>query len=185
MKGLIESKLREELRKRGRAYRTEETYVGWYLRFVRFHQLRHPESMGVAEVEAFLIYLAMEREVAASTQGQAFHALLFLYKEVLGIELQGIQAVQAKRPQRLPVVLSQGEVKALLAVVPEGVPICLLSLLYGCGLRVSEGLRLRVKDADFANGLIWVRNGKGGKDRCVTLPERLLSRPSEPNRETG
>lgn len=94
MKGLIESKLREELRKRGRAYRTEETYVGWYFRFVRFHQLRHPESMGVAEVEAFLTYLAMEREVAASTQGQAFHSLLFLYKEVLGIELKGIQAVK-------------------------------------------------------------------------------------------
>ena len=176
MKGLIENKLREELRKRGRAYRTEESYVGWYLRFVRFHKMRHPKMMGVQEVEDFLTHLAMEREVAASTQGQALHALLFLYQKVLDIDLQGIEAVRAKRPQQLPVVLSQDEMKGLLEEVPEGVPFCLISLLYGCGFRVSEGLRLRVKDVDFGNGTIWVRGGKGGKDRCVTMPKRLQNR---------
>ena len=172
-KGLLERKLRAEIRRRGLANRTEDTYVGWYKRFVKYHGIRHPGEMGEREVETFLSYLAMEREVAASTQGQAFNALVFLFRAVLGIPLDGVNAVRAKKPRKLPVVLTKDEVKALLGEIPEGLSRCLVGLLYGCGLRVTEGLRLRVKDLDFGNGVLWVREGKGGKDRCVTLPEKL------------
>ncbi|WP_411825460.1 integron integrase [Luteolibacter sp. AS25] len=162
-----------EIRRRGLAKRTEDTYVGWYKRFVKFHGMRHPDMLGSRDVEYFLSYLAMEREVAASTQGQALNALVFLFDKVLGKPLEGINAVRAKKPRKLPVVLSKEEVKGLLGEIPEGVPRSLIGLLYGCGLRVTEGLRLRVKDLDFSNGVVWVRDGKGGKDRCVALPARL------------
>jgi integrase len=123
-----------------------------------------PHDHGEAEVEAFLNHLAINRGVAPGTQNQAFSALIFLYGRVLGVELKGIDAKRAKARKTLPVVLSVEEVKAIMAAVPEGTPRTLLSLLYGCGLRVNEVLRLRVKDLDFENGLVWVRNGKGGKD---------------------
>lgn len=172
-RGELERKLRAEIRRRGLKLRTEATYVGWYKRFVKFHGFRHPMEMGVADVERFLTYLAMEREVAASTQLQALNALIFLFREVLGNKIEGINAVRARRPKKLPVVLSKCEMKDLLGEVQEGLARCFIGLLYGCGLRVSEGLRLRVKDLDFKNGVIWVRDGKGGKDRCISLPERL------------
>jgi len=172
-KGELERKLRAEMRRRGLAIRTEATYVGWYKRFVKFHGMRHPVGMGAEDVERFLTYLAMEREVAASTQGQALNALVFLFREVLGMPLEGIDAVRAKKPKKLPMVLCKDEVKRLLSEVPEGLPRSFIGLLYGCGLRVTEGLRLRVKDLDFGNGVLWVRDGKGGKDRCITLPVKL------------
>ena len=111
--------------------------------------------------------------MAAATQSQAFNALVFLYRQVLKLPLEGVDAVRAKQPRRLPVVLSREEITSLLTNVPEGTPRCLLGLLYGCGLRVSEGLRLRVKDVDFDNELVWVRQAKGAKDRCVAMPKRL------------
>ncbi len=171
--GGVERELRAAIRRRGLAYRTEAGYVSWYRRFIRFHGLRHPREMGKGEVEAFLTHLAMERRVAASTQSQAFNAIMFLYRTVLKMPLEGVDAVRAKQPRRLPVVLSREETAKLLGEVPGGTPRCLVGLLYGCGLRVSEGLRLRVKDVDFDNGLVWIRQGKGAKDRCVSMPKRL------------
>lgn len=155
------------------AWRTEESYVGWYKRYVKYHGMRHPAELGKEGVEAFLNHLAMHPEVAAGTQNQAFSALLFLYREVLEIPLEDLDATRAKRKRKLPVVLSREELRAVLGEAKPGTPCTLLSLLYGCGLRVSEGLRLRVKDVDFSNKLVWIRHGKGGKDRCLTLPEKL------------
>src|SRR5690606_36235556 len=134
---------------------------------------RHPRALGLAEVEAFLSSLAVRDGVAASTQNQALSALLFLYREVLGIELPWVGAVtRAKRPRRLPVVLSHAEVRALLAVL-DGQVALMASLLYGSGMRLMEVVRLRVKDVDFGRREILVRNGKGGKDRRVPLPRRV------------
>ncbi|GAA5483338.1 phage integrase N-terminal SAM-like domain-containing protein [Haloferula sargassicola] len=161
--------MRVEVRRRGLTLRTEEGYVSWYRRFVKFHGLRHPSGMGRVEVEAFLSHLAMDRKVSASTQSQALNALVFLFREVLKQPFEGVEAVRARRPHRLPVVLDREEVRRLLAEVPEGTPRCLVGLLYGCGLRVSEGLRLRVKDVDFGNGLVWVRQARArrtGASRC-------------------
>lgn len=172
-KGSLERQMRAAMRRRGMAIRTEATYVGWYKRYVKFHGMRHPRELGVPEVEEFLTHLAMECRVAASTQGQAFNALIFLYREVLEISLEGIKAVRAKKPKKLPVVLSKTELLALLAEIPAGTPSSLIGLLYGCGLRVTEGLRLRIKDLDFGNGVVWVREGKGKKDRCLAMPLKM------------
>ncbi len=129
--------------------------------------------MGAVEVEAFLNHLAINRGLSGATQNQAFSALLFLYGQALKIELKGIDAKRAKTRKLLPVVLSVAEVKEFLRAVPEGTPRTLVGLLYGCGLRVSEALRLRVKDVDFGNGLVWIRDGKGGKDRSLSMPAKL------------
>lgn len=172
-KGKLEDQIRARIRRQGLAYRTEESYIGWYKRYVRFHGMRHPQELGKEGVEAFLNDLALRHQLSAATQNQAFSALLFLYREVLGTEMEGIDARRAKRARRLPVVLSREETRRLLAEARSGTPRVLLSLLYGCGLRVSEGLRLRVKDVDFSNGLIWIRCGKGGKDRCLSMPGSL------------
>lgn len=155
------------------ARRTEGTYVSWYRRFVQFHKLRHPEKMGKEEIGEFLNHLAVEAGVSAATQAQALNALVFLYVQVLGRKREEFQFRRAKRGKRLPVVLSEGEVRRVLQEAREGVPRLLFGLLYGCGLRVSEGLRLRVKDVDFDNGVIWVREGKGNKDRCLKMPEKI------------
>jgi len=153
--------------------RTERAYVGWTRRFILANGRRHPRELGLAEVEAFLSSLAVRDNVAASTQNQALSALLFLYKEVLGLELPWVGSVtRAKRPQRLPVVLTHAEVRALLALV-DGQPNLMASLLYGAGMRLMEAVRLRVKDVDFGRREIVVRNGKGGKDRRVPLPRKL------------
>ena len=153
--------------------RTERAYVGWARRFILANNRRHPRELGVAEVEAFLSALAVRDDVAASTQNQALSALIFLYKEVLGMELPWVASVtRAKRPKRLPVVLTHAEVRALLALC-DGRCALMASLLYGAGMRLMEAVRLRVKDVDFGRREIVVRNGKGGKDRRVPLPRKL------------
>lgn len=166
--------VRERMRRLGMARRSEEAYVGWIRRFILAQGKRHPRDMGAAEVEHFLTTLAVHRQVAASTQNQALAALLFLYKQVLGIELLWMDDIRrAKKPQRLPVVLTRGEVHALLDSL-AGVTWLMASLLYGTGIRLMECLRLRVKDVDFDRREITVRHGKGGKDRRTVLPLVLV-----------
>lgn len=154
--------------------RTERAYLGWIRRFLLAHPRRDPRVLGAVQVEAFLTGLAVEGRVAASTQNQALAAILFLYRDVLGVKLAWMDdVVRAKRPQRLPTVLSQQEVRALLAHM-EGRMAVLAKLLYGTGMRLMEGVRLRVKDVDFARNEITVREGKGGKDRRTMLPGSLV-----------
>jgi len=168
--------VRRVLRMRHYSLRTEQVYVGWIRRFILANGKRHPADMGAAEVEGFLSQLAVQGQVAASTQNQALSALLFLYREVLQVKLPWLDGViRAKRPARVPVVLSRDEVGRLLAHM-DGRPWLLASLLYGAGLRLMEALRLRVKDVDFDRGEITVRDGKGGKDRHTMLP-RALAEP--------
>ena len=165
--------VRARLRLKHYSLRTEQAYVGWIRRFILANDKRHPRDMGVAEVEGFLSMLATHGQVAAGTQNQALSALLFLYREVLSIELPWMETVvRAKRPQRVPVVLSRDEVTRLLALM-DGCFALMASLLYGSGMRLMECVRLRVKDVDFALNQICVRDGKGGKDRHVPLPQRL------------
>lgn len=153
---------------------TEKTYIHWILGFIRFHGRRHPQDMGAPEVEAYLSHLATAREVASGTQNQAMHAILFLYKQVLGIDLPWLDGItRAKPSKRLPTVLTQAEARALLANV-EGLPGLVIRLLYGTGMRLMEWLRLRVKDIEFAARVITVRGGKGDKDRVVPLPDSLV-----------
>lgn len=170
-------RLLEQVRRRIRykhySKRTEQAYVGWIRRFILANGKRHPRDMGGAEVEAFLSSLANELHVAAGTQNQALSALLFLYREVLQVDLPWLDGmVRAKRPQRLPVVLTRSEVQRLLAQL-SGRDWLLACLLYGSGLRLMECLRLRVKDLDFQQFDITVREGKGNKDRHVPLPRSL------------
>ncbi|MAU00754.1 MAG: integrase [Anaerolineaceae bacterium] len=165
--------VREKVRLRNYSYRTEQSYVAWVKRFILFHHKKHPSEMGKKEVEAFLKYLAVDKDVAASTQNQALSALLFLYNEVLEQPLGYVDVMWAKKPKRLPVVLTRGEVKVVLAQM-RGTPLLISQLLYGAGLRVMEGLRLRVQDLDFGQRLIVVRDGKGQKDRTTPLPEALV-----------
>ncbi len=166
--------VRRRLRVRHYSVRTERAYVGWIRRFILANGKRHPREMGAQEVEAFLTVLVTRGKVAASTQNQALSALLFLYREVLRLDLPWMEdVIRAKRPQRLPVVLSVLEVQSLLARM-EGRPWLIASVLYGTGLRLMECLRLRVKDVDFARNEIMVRNGKGGKDRRTVLPRALV-----------
>jgi integron integrase len=153
--------------------RTERAYLYWIRRFIVANQKRHPRELGATEVEAFLSSLATREDVAASTQNQALSALLFLYREVLGMRLPWMESVvRAKRPQRIPTVLSREEVTRLLAML-DGPCWLLGSLLYGTGMRLMESLRLRIKDVDFDRNEICVRNGKGGKDRRLPLPRAL------------
>lgn len=168
-------RLRRAVRLRHYSPRTESCYVEWAERFIRFHQFRHPRDMGSAEIEMFLTDLAVNRHVSASTQNQGFNALLFLYHQVLGIELPKLDAVRAKRPKRLPTVLSAEEVRQLLDAVDggEGVFRLMAGLLYGAGLRREECCRLRVHDLDLSRQQLMVRHGKGGKDRIVMLPRAL------------
>ncbi|MDY0747747.1 integron integrase [Paucibacter sp. R3-3] len=175
---LQSAKLLDQLRERIRylhySRRTEDAYVHWCRAYIRFHGVRHPAEMGGAEVETYLTWLSNERGVAASTHRQALSALLFLYGKVLGVGLPWMAEIgrpQVKR--RLPVVLSQSEVMAILDHM-EGTRRLLAQLLYGTGLRISEALQLRVKDLDFAHGAVIVREGKGAKDRVVMLPESLV-----------
>src|SRR5688500_6695384 len=172
-KRLIE-RVREGIRARHYSRRTEKTYWYWTRYFILFHRKRHPAQMGAAEVTAFLSWLATERNVAAATQNQALSALLFLYKHVLGVELPWLgELVRAQRPVRLPSVLSEVEVRGLLACV-SGAARLMGGLLYGAGLRQIECLSLRVKDVDFAYRQILVRDGKGARDRVTMLPANLV-----------
>jgi integron integrase len=171
--GLMEDVVRK-LRVGHYSIRTERAYVGWIRRFIVANGRRHPRELGVAQVETFLTRLAVEGQVAASTQNQALSAVLFLYREVLGMKLPWMDdVVRAKRSQRVPTVLSQTEVRALLAHM-DGRMALLARLLYGTGMRLMEGIRLRVKDVDFARNEITVREGKGGKDRRTVLPGSLV-----------
>ena len=165
--------VRRAVRTRHYSLRTEESYVGWVRRFIRFNKNRHPTEMGSGEVNTFLSHLAVSGKVAAATQNQALAALLFLYRDVLHLEVDWLEGlVRAKKPKRLPVVMSKAEVKAVLDQMPPDKHL-MASLLYGCGLRLMECLRLRVKDLDFARREIMVRDGKGGKDRVTMLPQSL------------
>lgn len=165
--------VRQRTRLKHYSIRTEQAYCEWIRRFVLFHGKRHPSALGAAEVEQFLTSLAVDRRVAASTQNQAKSALLFLYREVLGVELPWLDGVQkAKTPSRLPVVLTREEVERVLARL-VGVHRLVGSLLYGTGLRILEAMRLRVKDVDFTRREIVVRDGKGNKDRVTMLPARI------------
>jgi len=166
-------RVRTAIRTRHYSRRTEKAYTSWVRRFVLYHDKRHPGEMGEAEVTAYLSHLATERRVAASTQNQALSALLFLYREVLGIDLPWLDdVVRAKETVRVPIVLSVYEVQAMLAEM-TGVNWLVASLLYGAGLRLLEALRLRTQDLDFGRGEITVRHGKGGKDRRTMLPKAL------------
>lgn len=167
--------VRDQIRLKHYSIRTERVYCEWVKRFIRFHNYRHPEEMGAAEVEAFISDLAVRRTVSASTQNQALAALLFLYKQVLKLDLPWLgEVVRAKKPQRLPVVLTIAEVQRVLMQL-QGELWLATSLLYGSGMRLMEVLRLRVKDVDFARNEIVVRDGKGMKDRITLLPQRLVT----------
>lgn len=167
--------LRGAIRVRHYSIRTEEAYVDWVKRYIFFHNKRHPKEMGANEIAAFLSYLAIERGVSASTQNQARSALLFLYREVLAIEIAEMgDVIAAKVSRRLPVVLTEREVRELLLQM-NGTMWLVASLLYGTGMRLLEGLRLRVKDVEFSRREIIIREGKGNKDRITVLPENLIA----------
>lgn len=166
--------VRERIRFKHYSIRTEHAYLDWIKRFILFHGKRHPAEMGAAEVEAFLTHLAVARNVSASTQNQALSAILFLYKEVLHIELPWLDGVQrAKKPRKLPVVLTTSEARSLLSRL-DGTHWLMANLLYGAGLRLMECVRLRIKDIDFEMNQILVRSGKGAKDRITMLPLTLV-----------
>jgi integron integrase len=168
------ARVRAKIRLKHYSIRTEQAYVVWIKRFIWFHGKQHPATLGPAEVEAFLTDLAVTREVAAPTQNQAKSALLFLYKEVLGIELPWLDRVEkAKAPLRLPIVLTRDEVAGVLGQM-RGVHALIGRLLYGTGMRVMECMRLRVKDIDFARREILIRDGKGLKDRVTVLPRAII-----------
>lgn len=169
----LPDQVRAVARARHLSHRTEDTYHNFIKRFILFHGKRHPKEMGADQIAAFLTDLAVNGKVSASTQNQALFALLFLYRDVLQIALPRIEGVvRAKRPQRLPVVFTQAEAKAILARL-SGVPFLVSSLLYGAGLRLAEALRMRVKDLDFEAGQITALDGKGAKDRTILLPVAL------------
>ena len=169
--------VRDRLRVKPYSLRTEDTYLHWIRRFIFFHGKKHPRAMGGPQVEAFLSHLATVGHVAPSTQNQALSALLFLYREVLQVDLPWMDGVvRAKRPKHLPVVLTENEVRALLAQL-EGTRWLVVSLLYSSGMRLLEGLRLRIKDVDFERHEITVRDGKGARDRVTMLPARLVEPP--------
>lgn len=170
-------RVREKIRFKHYSLRTEATYVSWIKQYIVFNHKRHPEEMGAADVEAFLTYLANQRHVSSSTQNQALSAILFLYREVLALDLPWlVNFERSKKPKRLPVVLTRLEVQALLRETesaPEPVGL-IIRLLYGTGMRLMEAVRLRVKDVDLSRREIIVRDGKGGKDRVTMLPDSLL-----------
>ena len=165
---------REKMRTRHLAFRTEQAYLYWIRRYVNFHHRKHPREMGSSDVEAFLTHLAVDEHVSASTQNQSLQALLFLYRQVLEIDLPWLGNVtRARRPKRLPVVLTPAEVRSVLAQL-DGAPWLFANLLYGSGLRLMEALRLRVKDLVIERGELIVRDAKGGKDRVTVLPVSVV-----------
>lgn len=166
--------VRDAIRLKHYAYSTEKTYVYWSKRFILYHNKRHPKEMGEKEISEFLTYLAVEENVAASTQNQALSALLFLYREVLRKDLDlSIETVWAKRRKHLPTVLTKEEARQVIAQL-TGVHRLIVQLLYGSGLRLMECMRLRVKDLDFGHHQIIVRDAKGGSDRLTILPDSVI-----------
>jgi site-specific recombinase XerD len=171
--------VRSRIRSLHYALRTEEAYIDWIKRYIVFSGRRHPRELSAADVERFLSHLAVDRNVAASTQNQAKSALLFLYKEVLELELPWLDGVtQARAPKRLPLVLTRDEVERVLGNLRTDIHGLIASLLYGSGLRLLEALRMRVKDVEFSRGEILVREGKGFKDRVTMLPRSVAERLS-------
>lgn len=167
-------RVRETMQRKHYSKRTEESYVRWIKRYILFHNKRHPQELGSADIEAFLTHLAVKERVAASTQNQALSGLLFLYREVLHKELERpIEALRAKRPERLPTVLTKEEVFKVIQCM-SGTPQLMAKLPYGSGLRVSECVELRVKDIDFAQRQIVVRDAKGMQDRVTVLPDSVV-----------
>jgi integron integrase len=172
--------VRNIIRLKHYSYRTEQTYIHWITRFIHFHRtkagaFRHPRDMGAAEVEAYLTHLAIDEHVAASTQNVAMQAILFLYRQVLHIELTGIDALRAKKDKRIPTVLTKAEVHQVIEHIEDSTYRLQAKLLYGAGLRLLECLRLRVKDIDFGQHHILVRDTKGNEDRVTLLPEQLVT----------
>ncbi|MCP4422905.1 MAG: integron integrase [Chloroflexi bacterium] len=167
--------VRDAIRIKHYSIRTEKAYVDWIKRFILYHDKRHPNEMGVREIEQFLAHLAVARNVAASTQNQALSALLFLYRDVLHQDLgRPVDVLWAKKPRRLPVVLTKDEAMRVIAAM-NGTHQLMLKLLYGTGMRLMECVRLRVKDIDFAQSQIIIRDGKGRKDRVTVLPQTLIA----------
>jgi len=166
--------IRLHMRDAGLAYTTERTYIHWIKRFILFHNKRHPQDMGVPEVEYFLTHLSEERDCSVGTQRIVLNALVYLFTRFLGVELNGLSFTQAKRPRRLPVVYSRSEIAMILSHL-SGAGRLRVQLLYGSGLRSAEMLSLRVKDIDFGSNNIFVRAGKGNKDRTTILPQGLIA----------
>jgi len=165
--------VRDHMRLKHYSYRTEVAYIEWMKRFIFFHNKRHPKEMGAPEIKAFLTYLAVKRQVAGKTQNQALNAIVFLYKEVLQIKLEKFaDFTRARVSQHLPVVLTQGEVKQILTALTGNYRL-MIELIYGTGMRLNECLQLRVKDIDFQKDFIFIRGGKGQKDRVTMLPVKL------------
>jgi integron integrase len=165
--------VRSKIRLKGYSIRTEKSYAEWIRRFILFHNKRHPKEMGKAEIESFLSHLVVQRNVASSTQNQAFNAILFLYDQVLEVSMpENIQSIRSKKPVRVPTVMTQDETHKMIDSM-NGVHQLMAKMMYGCGLRVLECMRLRVKDVDFSLNQIVVRDGKGQKDRITVLPERI------------
>ena len=166
--------VREAIRTKHYSYRTEQTYVEWIKRFILFHKKRHPKEMGVDEIRSYITHLANERTVAASTQNQALSAIMFLYRYVLQKEIVfPSDIVRANKPERLPTVLSHTEAMSVINNM-NGVPQLITKLLYGSGLRIMECMRLRIKDIDFENHQLAIREGKGENDRMTILPDSLI-----------
>jgi integron integrase len=166
--------LRFHIRGQGLAYKTEQTYIHWIKQFIYFHGKRHPKDMGMADVEAFLTHLSVNRHCSASTQRIALNALVYLYKRFMGLDISDLHFTPASAPRRLPVVYSREEISAIFLKL-QGVHRLMVELLYGTGLRSAELLSLRIKDVDFGSNNIFVRAGKGNKDRTTMLPQRLIS----------
>ncbi len=166
--------LREKIRMKNYSRKTADAYVTWSRRYILFYNKKHPREMGKAEIEAYLSYLANSCKVSASTQNQCFHALHFLYREVLGISLAHVDGLRAKESKRLPVVLSREDVRKVLDAVEGEMFNVMARLMYGAGLRLQECQSLRFKDLEFSTSIITVRGGKGDKDRTVPLPKSLI-----------
>jgi len=165
---------RDTIRRKHYSMKTEKSYIGWIKHYIFFHHKRHPAEMGKTEIEQFLTHLAVDRKVSSTTQNQAFYALMFLYAEVLGIDMksQNIQALRAKERKHIPVVLTKDEVQKIISHL-EGVYELMVSLMYGCGLRMQELLNLRIKDVDFGFDKVYIYDSKSLKDRTIPLPLKL------------
>ena len=164
--------VRNSLRQRNYSYRTEQAYIGWIKRYILFHKKRHPKDMGEEEIGEYLTYLAVEKKVSPSTQNQALNSIMYLYKYILKIDLGEIKSLRPRGTKHLPTVLAPDEARRILVLL-SGQTQLMAKLLYGSGLRVSEVLRLRVKDIDFEQSQILVRDSKGNKDRVTMLPQSL------------
>ncbi len=165
---------RSALRLKHRSMDTERAYVPWIKQYILFHNKKHPKEMGAKHIQAFLTYLAVQRRLSASSQNQALNAIVFMYKYVLHKDPGDFSnALRAKCPERLPVVLTKGEVNLILKCLPKTTHGLIIHMLYGTGMRLKETLRTRIQDLDFLNGTVTVRNGKGAKDRITMLPENV------------